>query len=113
MIGHSSGEIAAAYTAGYLTEADAIKAAFYRGQAALDDSVESVGMLAAGLGPDAVAKYLSPFQNDVQIACYNSPDSVTISGTTAALEKVKSALVEDGHFARLLQVNLVSSAFLE
>lgn len=108
VVGHSSGEIAAAYTAGYLSESDAIKAAFYRGQAALEDSVEDVGMLAAGLGPAKVAQYLAPFEDSVQIACYNSPDSVTLSGLSSALEQVRAALVEDGHFARMLQVNLVS-----
>lgn len=108
--GHSSGEIAAAYTAGYLTEADAIKAAFYRGQAALNfqDSAKGVGMLAVGVGPEVVSEYLLSVQDDVQIACYNSPNSVTLSGTLSALEKVKAALVENGHFARMLQVDLVS-----
>ena len=107
--GHSSGEIAAAYAAGYLTREDAIKAAYYRGQAAKNctriDST-SVGMLAAGLGPAQVTKYIEPFKEKVYIACFNSPNSVTLSGTTAALEEVKIELQKESHFARFLQVDL-------
>ena len=109
VVGHSSGEIAAAYAAGYLSKEDAIKAAFYRGQAAercKADSQTPVGMLAVGLGPDKVTEYLCSSDSLVQIACYNSPNSVTLSGTVAALEDVKARLNKDSHFARMLQVNL-------
>ncbi|KAL8683912.1 MAG: hypothetical protein Q9186_000123 [Xanthomendoza sp. 1 TL-2023] len=108
VVGHSSGELAAACAAGYLSKEDALKAAFYRGQAAKNSKAETVpvGMLAVGLGPDAVAKYIEGSANTVQIACFNSPNSVTLSGALSSLEDVKSHLVEDGHFARMLQVNL-------
>lgn len=109
VVGHSSGEIAAACAAGYVSEEDAIKAAYYRGQSAKKcqtDGEESVGMLAVGLGPSNVMDYLSEVQTQVQIACYNSPESVTLSGTIAGLQDVKERLVNDDHFARLLQVDL-------
>ena len=109
VVGHSSGEIAAAYAAGYLTREDAVKAAYYRGQAANNCNGEAktpVGMLAVGLGADQVSRYVEGSEDLVQIACFNSPNSVTLSGSLALLEDVKSRLVEDGHFARLLQVNL-------
>lgn len=109
VVGHSSGEIAAACAAGYLSEEDAIKAAFYRGQCAKNckkAGQQAVGMLAVGLGPDSVKEYLTDVQEQVQIACYNSPKSVTLSGAAASLEVVKEKLVKDGHFARLLQVDL-------
>ncbi|RDL42230.1 Acyl transferase hydrolase [Venustampulla echinocandica] len=109
VVGHSSGEIAAAYAAGYLTPEEAIKVAFFRGQAAKDlqdDAQESVGMLAVGLGADKVHAYILDLAGEVQIACYNSPSSITLSGKTSELEKVKIRLQADGHFARLLQVNL-------
>lgn len=109
VVGHSSGEIAAACAAGYLTEEDAIKAAFYRGQSAKNckkDQEEQVGMLAVGLGPSSIMDYLSDVHEQVRIACYNSPKSVTLSGPVVNLEDVKDRLVKDGHFARLLQVDL-------
>ena len=108
VVGHSSGELAAACAAGYLSKEDALKAAFYRGQAAKNCKVDSgpVGMLAVGLGADQVDKYIQDATDAVQIACFNSPSSVTLSGRLSSLEDVKTHLVEDGHFARLLQVNL-------
>ncbi|KAF2844391.1 ketoacyl-synt-domain-containing protein [Plenodomus tracheiphilus IPT5] len=108
VVGHSSGEIAAAAAAGLLTYADAIKTAFYRGQAAkkVGAPLEPVGMLAVGIGAGKVEQYLQPEEGKVQIACYNSPDSLTMSGTRSALEKLRDRLQADGHFARLLLVDL-------
>jgi acyl transferase domain-containing protein/NADPH:quinone reductase-like Zn-dependent oxidoreductase len=107
VVGHSSGEIAAAAAAGYMTYADAIKTAFYRGQAAktLGAPPKPVGMLAIGVGPSEVEKYLVP-EDNVQIACYNSPSSLTLSGTVEALERTRDRLQADKHFARLLLVDL-------
>ena len=109
VVGHSSGEIAAACAAGYLTPEDAIKVAFYRGKAAKDlqhVTQNEVGMLAVGVGADKVQAYIKASATEVQIACFNSPHSVTLSGTISELEKVKSRLQNDSIFARLLLVNL-------
>ncbi|KAL9024790.1 MAG: hypothetical protein Q9180_007806, partial [Flavoplaca navasiana] len=105
VVGHSSGELAAACAAGYLSKEDALKAAFYRGQAAKNSKAESVamGMLAVGLGSDAIVQYIQDSADAVQIACFNSSNSVTLSGALSSLEEVKARLVEDGHFARMLQ----------
>lgn len=119
-VGHSSGEIAAAYAAGLLSESSAIKAAYYRGYAAKKTAVgeveaqstgkpySAVGMMAVGLGADRVQPYITTTDvgAKVSIACFNSPDSVTLSGTIKSLETVRTALVADGHFARMLQVNM-------
>ena len=108
VVGHSSGELAAACAAGYLSKEDALKAAFYRGQAAklCKANLAPVGMMAVGLGPEQVMPYMQGSTDTIQIACFNSPNSVTLSGCLSSLEDVKAHLIEDGHFARLLQVNL-------
>lgn len=108
VVGHSSGEIAAACAAGLLTPEEAIKIAYHRGQAALDVKAAdfALGMLAVGLGPEGVTEYTHSFKQSVSIACYNSPSSVTLSGPTEHLEKVRDSLQADGHFARLLQVSM-------
>ncbi|KAH8424130.1 type I polyketide synthase [Aspergillus melleus] len=109
VVGHSSGEIAAAYAAGFLSRADAIKAAFYRGRAAVNRKEEAesdVGMLAVGLGADAVAPFIEKYAGDLWIACFNSPSSLTISGRKPALEALASDIKAEGHFARLLLVDL-------
>ena len=109
VVGHSSGEIAAAYSAGWLTAEEAIIVAYYRGQAASqcrDDAAVPVGMLAVGLSPDECRRYFDFSHKRVQISCFNSPRSITLSGCITDLEDIKTRLQKDGHFARLLQVDL-------
>jgi acyl transferase domain-containing protein len=106
VVGHSSGEIAAAYAAGLLTAEEAIKVAYFRGQACTtsQDAV-ALGMLAAGLGAEEINGYLDASSQIVQIGCFNSPTSVTLSGDRVELERIRDRLVKDGHFARMLLVN--------
>ncbi|EQB57536.1 beta-ketoacyl synthase domain-containing protein [Colletotrichum gloeosporioides Cg-14] len=105
VVGHSSGEIAAAAAAGLITPDDAIKIAYYRGQATKKfPPKEPLGMLAVGVNVETVEKYMGP-ESKVQIACYNSPSSLTLSGTAAALKSLEERLKQDGHFARLLLVD--------
>ncbi|THC90671.1 hypothetical protein EYZ11_009864 [Aspergillus tanneri] len=108
VVGHSSGEIAAAYAAGYLTDAEAIIIAYHRGMASQEGRLKdtlSLGMLAVGLGAEQVMPYIVGLEG-VQIACYNSPASVTLSGISPVLEQVKVRLTESGVFSRMLQVEL-------
>ncbi|KAI0377764.1 putative polyketide synthase [Hypomontagnella monticulosa] len=103
VIGHSSGEIAAAYAAGSLSMRDAILLAYYRGTASKAQT-RAGAMAAVGLGYDEVAKWLRP---GVVIACENSPASVTLSGDADALGSVLSTLQKEypDAFQRLLKVN--------
>ncbi|KAI8632855.1 PKSKA1 [Xylariaceae sp. FL1651] len=106
VVGHSSGEIAAASAAGIITPEEAIKIAYYRGMAGKRASApEPLGMLAVGIGADKVNEYIDAKCN-LQVACYNSPSSLTISGTVSSLETLQEKLQADGHFARMLQVDL-------
>ncbi|KAI0449945.1 hypothetical protein F5B21DRAFT_492788 [Xylaria acuta] len=101
-IGHSSGEIGAAYAAGLISAPEAILAAFCRGRAVAAYSL-SGSMLAVGLGAQEVDKYLSSFAvEDVCIACENSPSSVTLSGREKPISQLKEILTAEGVFAREL-----------
>lgn len=91
VVGHSSGELAAAYAAGALSGREAVIAAFYRGQVC-KTAKKKGGMAAVGLGRDQVHGYLIP---GVRIACENSGSSVTISGDLEALEEVMAKIKED------------------
>ncbi|PNH30126.1 hypothetical protein VD0004_g1108 [Verticillium dahliae] len=104
VLGHSSGEIAAAVAANLITPAEAIKTAYLRGQAAKrQSSDENLGMMAVGVSASAIERYL---RSDVHVACFNSPMSLTLSGHVSNLESIRKDLQNDGHFARLLQVDL-------
>lgn len=100
-VGHSSGEIAAAYAAGAITDKQAILAAYFRG-VAVDQLTQRGIMLAVGLGPEEVSPYL---EEGFRIACYNSPQSVTLSGDEDAAARVKAKLEADSVFVRSLKTS--------
>ncbi|KAI0856935.1 acyl transferase domain-containing protein [Xylaria cubensis] len=84
VVGHSSGEIAAAYAAGALDASEAIAVAHYRGVVA--ESQKKKGSMAAiGLSTEQVGAYLRP---EVTFACHNSPNNVTISGDASAINDI-------------------------
>ncbi|TVY85299.1 Reducing polyketide synthase DEP5 [Lachnellula suecica] len=98
-VGHSSGEIAAAYAAGLISAKEAITVAYYRGKVVRDINTGGA-MMAVGLGAEAVAPYLADVKSQVNVACHNSPSGVTLSGDAAALEIVKAKLDAESIFAR-------------
>lgn len=103
VVGHSSGEIAAAYASGALTAGEAIIAAHHRGATMIRQ--KRVGSMAAiGMSWEDTERHLIP---NVTIACDNSPKSVTISGDAEAVKAVV-ADIQKAHpdvLARLLQVD--------
>ena len=104
VVGHSSGEIAAAVATGYLTPEQAIKIAYYRGKATSNAIYTApVGMMAVALGPEAIKPYIDG--TSIEVACYNSPQSLTLSGTKSELLELRQRIKEDGYFARLLLVD--------
>jgi acyl transferase domain-containing protein len=102
VVGHSSGEIAAAYASGALSLHDAIIVAYQRGMCS--SKIKKSGAMAAlGLGKKEVEQFLKP---GVVIACENSPESTTISGDAEAVDSVMSAIKSAAPetFVRRLQV---------
>jgi acyl transferase domain-containing protein/NADPH:quinone reductase-like Zn-dependent oxidoreductase/ubiquinone/menaquinone biosynthesis C-methylase UbiE len=110
VVGHSSGEIAAAYAAGMLSAEDGLKAAYRRGQCVQRLKVlhpELRGaMLAAGISAADAQEYLvdEPSIGKAVVACENSPSSVTISGDDMAVSAVQEKLAEKQLFNRKLVV---------
>ncbi|KAI0378980.1 hypothetical protein F5Y04DRAFT_290700 [Hypomontagnella monticulosa] len=105
VVGHSSGEIAAAYAAGYISLEFAIKAAYYRGYVSSMSTSKTGSMAAIGLGAKDVAKLLP---EGVVVACENSPQSTTISGDRKLVEQVICTIksVKPDIFARALKVDM-------
>ncbi|TLD03748.1 uncharacterized protein PgNI_11768 [Pyricularia grisea] len=111
VIGHSSGEVAAAYAAGRITAHDAILIAYYRGLyahvAGAPGSGDKGGMLAAGLSKLEAEQLcaLDPWNGRLAVAASNSHTSVTLSGDLDAIKEMAQYLTEQGKFARLLMVD--------
>lgn len=106
VLGHSSGEIAAAYAAGALSQPAALKAAYHRGLL-VNRSSGKGAMLAVGLGREEALKYTSQLKSGIAVvACSNSPSSSTISGDEAAIIELKEILDAASIFARRLKVDM-------
>ncbi|KAI0427216.1 hypothetical protein F5Y09DRAFT_316941 [Xylaria sp. FL1042] len=107
VVGHSSGEIAAAYASGRATAAESIVIAYLRGRA-VENSRGDGAMLAVGLGSDQLQE-LGYLENEgveksrMRIAAINSPGSVTVSGDALAVKALAARLAADGVFHRLLK----------
>jgi len=105
-VGHSSGEIAATYAAGYLTMAEAITIAYYRGYVMTKSQTLDGGMAAVGLGAQELSKFLR--EGEVVLACENSPNSSTISGDREKVLQVVAAIHQEmpDALARPLKVDM-------
>ncbi|KAJ0315623.1 hypothetical protein COL5a_011935 [Colletotrichum fioriniae] len=108
VVGHSSGEIAAAYAAGFLTATDAIRIAYYRGFFATKLAVGLGGkMVAVGTSLEDAEELcqLDDFAGKLSVAAHNAPSSVTLSGDAEAVIQAESVFLEEKKFARVLRVN--------
>ncbi|PON22311.1 beta-ketoacyl synthase domain-containing protein [Trichoderma gamsii] len=109
VVGHSSGEISAAYAAGHLKAADAVAIAYYRGvfaHLAGGPDGRKGKMMAVGMSFDQALFFCkeAQFAGRIQVAASNSRSSVTLSGDEDAIEEAKQVLDEQQTFARVLKV---------
>ncbi|KAL9036794.1 MAG: hypothetical protein Q9180_004091, partial [Flavoplaca navasiana] len=110
VVGHSSGEIGAAYAAGFLSETDAIKIAYLRGfcaPLARGPAGEKGAMMAVGASIEEAQGLCSLPELDgrIKVAANNSSSNLTLSGDAEAITAAKAILDERKVFARLLKVN--------
>ncbi|OAA66673.1 BcPKS5, polyketide synthase [Niveomyces insectorum RCEF 264] len=111
VVGHSSGEIGAAYAAGFLSASTAIRVAYYRGlyaqRASSPSGAKKGAMMAVGTSFDDARDLceLDDFAGRIQVAACNSSTSITLSGDDDAIEEALSILKDEGKFARPLRVD--------
>jgi acyl transferase domain-containing protein/NADPH:quinone reductase-like Zn-dependent oxidoreductase/aryl carrier-like protein len=104
-VGHSVGEIAAAYAAGALSLKDAARVTYHRSRLQQQTAGRG-GMLAVGLSAEAVAEQLAPYEGQVSVAAINSRTAVTLAGEREALEQIAQRLQADNVFCRFLRVEV-------
>ncbi|EFR01671.1 lovastatin nonaketide synthase [Nannizzia gypsea CBS 118893] len=110
VVGHSSGEIGAAYAAGFLTAHDAIRIAYYRGvytKLAKSPNGGKGAMMAAGTTFTDASELceLDSFKGRIQVAARNSPLSITLSGDEDAIIEAINVFKDEDKFARRLNVD--------
>ncbi|KAH9899096.1 polyketide synthase dehydratase-domain-containing protein [Xylariomycetidae sp. FL2044] len=112
-VGHSSGEIAAAYTVGALSRGSAAAAAYFRGLlwGQIKRTADRPGaMMAVNLAETQISDYVRAVLDDrasaVHVACHNSPLNCTISGDEDAIDALKQYFNENDIYARKLDVGV-------
>jgi acyl transferase domain-containing protein len=104
VVGHSVGEIAAAYTAGVLTLEDAVRVVYHRGR--LMQQATGLGKMGAVSLSFAEAEQLvKPYGDRLTIGAINSSTSTVLSGEAEALAEALATVQERGLFNRMLQVD--------
>lgn len=117
VVGHSSGEIAAAYAAGALGLRSACRVSYYRGQCASKLRADSMSsrpgaMMSVDLAQSEAGEVLANFnttcpgQQALYIACTNSPRNVTISGDEASISLFQASLATQNIRTRKLNTGV-------
>uniref|UniRef100_UPI00353271A9 type I polyketide synthase n=1 Tax=Streptomyces castrisilvae TaxID=3033811 RepID=UPI00353271A9 len=108
VVGHSQGEIAAAYVAGALSLEDALRVVCVRSRAIAGLASGGGTMASVGAGVAQVEEILSAWDGRVSVAAVNGPSQVVISGEVAAVEEAVAKCVELGLRARRIAVDYAS-----
>ncbi|GKZ67455.1 hypothetical protein AnigIFM50267_001845 [Aspergillus niger] len=119
VVGHSSGEIPAAYSTHAISRREAWRIAFYRGvwSSKLETNSSVRGsMLAVALSQKQILTYLNRISQEhallrLMVACINSPNSITVSGDESQIQDLKSLLEADQVFCRRLKVKVAYHSF--
>jgi phthiocerol/phenolphthiocerol synthesis type-I polyketide synthase C len=104
MLGHSVGEVSAAYAAGILSLGEACRVIVERSRA--QGRTAGTGRMAAlGLSPDNAAALIAPYGEALTIGAVNAPNSVTVAGDAAAIDALGGELEGNQVFFRPLDLD--------
>ena len=112
VVGHSSGEIAAAYCTGGLSKESAWRIAYFRGLLAATLEPRRRGtMMSVALSESEAEAYIvealpQSRSGDVAVGCVNSPTNVTLTGDEDCIDVIKDLVEKKGGFARKLAVSV-------
>ncbi|MFC4069609.1 SDR family NAD(P)-dependent oxidoreductase [Actinoplanes subglobosus] len=108
VVGHSQGEIAAAYVAGALTLEDAALIVARRSRLIAEDLAGKGGMMSVALPAAVVRDRLTRWSGRLQIAVVNGPTATVVCGDLAALDEIHDELVAEEVRVRRIPVDYAS-----
>lgn len=103
-LGHSLGEIAAAYVAGAMTLDEAVAVVIARA-GALDSLAGDFGAAALGMSVDEAQQEVSNAAGWMELSVVNSSASVVVSGDRTAIADLVADLQSRGRFARVIAMS--------
>ncbi|KAH7330434.1 reducing type I polyketide synthase [Rhexocercosporidium sp. MPI-PUGE-AT-0058] len=116
VVGHSSGEIAAAYCIGALSLQSTMRVAYYRGMLAsklMQTASSKYSMVSVGLSEEQTQLQMNKLAllgafdpKKMSISCINSPKSVTLAGPEDQIDILTTHLEKENIFGRKLKVNV-------
>nr|VFJ44432.1 MAG: Acyl transferase domain-containing protein [Candidatus Kentron sp. DK] len=95
VMGHSVGEYVAACIAGVFSLEDGLKLIAARGRL-MQTLCEPGAMLALQITEVDTVELIAPFSGELSLAAINGPESVVVSGTHEAMEKLSAGLADSG-----------------
>ena len=107
VVGHSLGEVAAAYVAGALSLDDAVRVICHRSRL-FKRTIGQGAMAAVELSIEEARRVLVGFEDRVSIAVSNGPTSTVLSGDPAALAAILDQLQRRDIFCRMVKVDFAS-----
>ncbi|MEL7001763.1 MAG: beta-ketoacyl synthase N-terminal-like domain-containing protein, partial [Bacteroidota bacterium] len=114
LIGHSLGELSSAYIGGFLSLADTMKVAYYRGLQYEKVIAEGKGLTAlVSLTEEQISAYIKDYNGKVEIVVSNSKQSNVVSGDIEAMEELLAKFEKDGVENRKLNIgNMGAHSYL-
>jgi acyl transferase domain-containing protein/aryl carrier-like protein len=107
VIGHSLGEVAAAYAAGVFTLEESITLACHWGRL-VERSRGNGAMALVGFGWDEAGELIAPFGDRLARGVNSSPSTTILSGDGPALDEVVKQVTERGLFGRRIAVTIAA-----
>lgn len=98
-IGHSLGELACAYADGCLSLEQTMRVAYLRGKCVQERCLKNGAMAAVSIKLSELTENL---QNGIEIACYNSTNSFTVSGNFIKINKFVNTMTKNSVSVKLL-----------
>lgn len=103
-VGHSLGEVAAAYVAGVISLPDAVAVVVARARV-VGQLPGRYGMAVLGVSVDRAEEFLAETPGWLEVSVVNSPSSCVVSGDRDAIADIVRRAEEDGIFVRELAVD--------